>query len=85
MADVFEGKPDSRQSADINHPASRFRPTYRQLTAEEKVLHDEPNLWQKPWRALGESNPSCKIENRETYVSRQRIRQPNRAFCALRF
>lgn len=41
MADVFEGKPDSRQSADINHKVSRFRPTYRALTDEEKSLHDE--------------------------------------------
>jgi hypothetical protein len=38
---VFEGKPDSRQSADVNHPVSRFRPTYRALTADEKALHDD--------------------------------------------
>lgn len=37
---VYEGKPDERQSADVNHPVSRFRPTYRALTAEEKALHD---------------------------------------------
>lgn len=41
MADVFEGKPDARQSADVAHPVSRFRPTYRALTDAEKALHDE--------------------------------------------
>lgn len=40
MADVFEGKPDARQSGDANHPVSRFRPTYRALTDDEKALHD---------------------------------------------
>lgn len=37
---VFEGKPDGRQSADVNEPVSRFRPRYRALTPEEKALHD---------------------------------------------
>jgi hypothetical protein len=41
MADVFKGTPDARQSADVNHQVSRFRPTYRALTDEEKALHDE--------------------------------------------
>lgn len=41
MANVYEGKPDSRQSADVAHPVSRFRPTYRALSDEEKALHDE--------------------------------------------
>ena len=41
MADVFEGKPDARQSADPKHAVSRFRPTYRPLTDDEKALHDE--------------------------------------------
>lgn len=40
MADVFEGKPDDRQSADVAEPVSRFRPRYRALTDEEKALHD---------------------------------------------
>ena len=40
MADVFEGKPDARQSADVNEPVSRFRPRYRALTDDEKALHD---------------------------------------------
>ena len=40
MANTFEGKPDTRQSDDVNHPVSRFRPTYRALTDEEKALHD---------------------------------------------
>lgn len=40
MADVFEGKPDARQSDDVTHKVSRFRPTYRALTDDEKALHD---------------------------------------------
>jgi hypothetical protein len=38
---VFDGKPDGRQSEDVAHKVSRFRPTYRALTPEEKALHDE--------------------------------------------
>ena len=41
MAHVFEGKPDARQSSDQAHPVSRFRPTYRALSDDEKALHDE--------------------------------------------
>jgi hypothetical protein len=41
MADVFEGKPDSRQQASVDAPVSRFRPRYRALTDDEKVLHDQ--------------------------------------------
>lgn len=41
MANVFEGKPDGRQSDDSNLKVSRFRPVYRALTDEEKALHDE--------------------------------------------
>lgn len=41
MADVFDGKPDGRQSASQAHPVSRFRPTYRALSDDEKALHDE--------------------------------------------
>lgn len=37
---VFKGEPDARQSADVQAPVSRFRPTYRALTTEEKDLHD---------------------------------------------
>lgn len=49
MTHVFEGKPDSRQSDDQVPPrstreegsvVSRFRPTYRALSQEEKDLHD---------------------------------------------
>lgn len=40
MADVFDGKPDARQSTDVAHAVSRFRPTYRALTDDEKGLHD---------------------------------------------
>jgi hypothetical protein len=41
MANVFEGKPDDRQSDNTNEPVSRFRPKYRALTDEEKALHDQ--------------------------------------------
>lgn len=41
MPNVYKGTPDARQSADVAHPVSRFRPTYRALTAEEKTLHDD--------------------------------------------
>lgn len=40
MSNVYEGQPDARQSADTAHKVSRFRPTYRALTDEEKGLHD---------------------------------------------
>jgi hypothetical protein len=40
MTNVFEGAPDTRQSADIAEKVSRFRPKYRALTEEEKALHD---------------------------------------------
>jgi len=39
MANVYEGQPDARQEGDIK--PSRFRPRYRQLTDEEKQLHDD--------------------------------------------
>ena len=38
---VFEGPTDGRQSDDVAHVVSRFRPTYRALTDAEKALHDE--------------------------------------------
>lgn len=41
MTNVYEGKPDDRQSADVAITVSRFRPRYRALTDEEKKLHDE--------------------------------------------
>ena len=41
MANVFEGTPDARQSDSTTIPVSRFRPTYRALTDEEKALHDQ--------------------------------------------
>lgn len=37
---VFSGQADARQSGSVGHAVSRFRPTYRALTAEEKSLHD---------------------------------------------
>ena len=41
MSNVYEGKPDARQSEDVNMPTSRFRPRYRALTDDEKALHDQ--------------------------------------------
>ncbi len=41
MPHVYEGQPDARQSADVAHPVSRFRPTYRALTDDEKALYDQ--------------------------------------------
>jgi ABC-type phosphate transport system auxiliary subunit len=41
MANVYEGKPDGRQSNDMAMATSRFRPRYRALTDDEKALHDE--------------------------------------------
>lgn len=41
MSNVFEGKPDARQFDSVSHPVSRFRPTYRALTDDEKALHDD--------------------------------------------
>lgn len=35
---IYEGKPDDRFQ---DTPVSRFRPTYRGLSADEKALHDE--------------------------------------------
>ena len=40
MAHVYDSKSDGRQSEDPGLQVSRFRPTYRQLTDEEKQLHD---------------------------------------------
>ena len=41
MSNIYEGKPDDRQSTDTQMKPSRFRPRYRTLTDEEKKLHDE--------------------------------------------
>jgi hypothetical protein len=41
MPNVFDGKPDARQSDDTSMPTSRFRPRYRALTDDEKALHDD--------------------------------------------
>jgi len=38
---VFEGKPDDRQSSDAQMVVSRFRPRYRALAPGEKALHDQ--------------------------------------------
>lgn len=41
MTNVFEGPTDGRQSESVTHAVSRFRPTYRALTEDEKALHDD--------------------------------------------
>ena len=38
MANVYEGAPDARQSDNIALAVTRFRPKYRALTDEEKVI-----------------------------------------------
>lgn len=38
---LYEGQPDARQSDKVSEKVSRFRPTYRALTENEKVLHDQ--------------------------------------------
>ena len=40
MSNVYERKPDDRQSASVDEVVSRFRPKYRALTDDEKALHD---------------------------------------------
>lgn len=40
MTNLYEGAPDGRQSNSVEEPVSRFRPRYRALTDEEKILHD---------------------------------------------
>lgn len=40
MANVFEGRPDARQSTDERSSVSRFRPFYRAMSDDEKALHD---------------------------------------------
>ena len=41
MADLYEGAADGRQKAsNEDQGVSRFRPRYRQLTEQEKALHD---------------------------------------------
>lgn len=41
MNNVYEGKTDARQSDSTEHKVSRFRPTYRALTDDEKKLYDD--------------------------------------------
>lgn len=41
MNNVYAGNTDARQSDSAEHRVSRFRPTYRALTDDEKKLHDD--------------------------------------------
>jgi hypothetical protein len=40
MSHLYETEPDARQSS-VPITTSRFRPRYRQLTADEIALHDQ--------------------------------------------
>ena len=45
MNNVFDGAPDARQSPDVLHKVSRFRPTYRALDdAEDALEYAAPEL-----------------------------------------
>ena len=41
MANLYAGVPDARQSELPDEAMSRFRPRYRALSDEEKLLHDD--------------------------------------------
>lgn len=57
MAHVYEGQPDERQATE-EIKTSRFRPRYRQLSDEEKALHDEIKNKAAELEALFEKVPS---------------------------
>ena len=60
---VYGGKPDDRQSSDVNHPVSRFRPTYRALTDAEKELHDKLKLQYAEVEELIERMPNGRYKS----------------------
>lgn len=49
MPNVYKGTPDARQSADVAHPVSRFRPTYRAITFDGTWPDVETLRAFKPW------------------------------------
>ena len=57
MSHVYAGQPDGRQAAAIDAPVSRFRPTYRALTPEEKALHDTIKVQAEELERLITSTP----------------------------
>ena len=61
MPDVFEGQPDGRQSPDVGHKVSRFRPTYRALTDDEKALQAEVRAFCDEELAPGSYQPGRSI------------------------
>lgn len=71
MANVFEGAPDARQSEEVGHRVSRFRPTYRALTADEKALHDTIK------------NKAVELERLIEMIQPQRFDSPSPRYCAL--
>lgn len=55
---LFEGKPDDRQAASAEAvKPTRFRPRYRNLTADEKELHDSIKKAAELLEALYEKIP----------------------------
>ena len=61
MANVFKGEADRRQSREVAHTVSRFRPTYRALTEEEKVMHDAIKLLaEQIEKTFYEAVPECR-------------------------
>lgn len=60
MTHVFDGEPDGRQ-ADEHIPVSRFRPRYRQLSEEEKKLHDDIKAKAAEMEALFEAARSLRF------------------------
>lgn len=57
MSNVYEGKADARQSEE-KIAVSRFRPRYRALDPEEKVLHDSIKQKAEELEALFNEVPS---------------------------
>ena len=57
MAHLYEEKPDDRQSNDTIK-LSRFRPRYRQLTDNEKALHDNIKAKAEELEALFDQVPA---------------------------
>jgi hypothetical protein len=57
VSNVFEDKPDARQSDDVNMPTSRFRKRYRALTEDEVAKHDAIKAKAEELESLIESLP----------------------------
>lgn len=64
MSNVFDGKPDGRQSDGVDTPVSRFRPRYRALTDDEKALHDQIKDKAAELEALFDKTPQAAVTGR---------------------